>query len=275
MKCIVLIVVAFLGFAAGQHRRAVDSRNAAILQEARFLSGDGSFGSAYVSEDGAEFKEESGLDGERKGQYSYFDPNGQKITVQYTAGKNGFQVSGDHLPKAPQPIAPVAPQQQRSHYQPSYHQPQQSYQHQPASFHHTGAPIQSIPDTPEVAAAKAEHFRAVEEARRTQQSLQQQNPSQYSAPQNNHYEDDGQYREDNGQYNPAYNNPSYQAPAAPRQHQQPSFNSFNGFPAQNQFNNFNNFQPATTTPAPHRFFPPGKLNLNRTPDGYQYSFSSN
>lgn len=81
-----LIVVTLLGFAAGQHRRAVDSRNAAILQEARFLSGDGSFGSAYVSEDGVEFKEESGLNGERKGQYSYFDPNGQKITIMYTAG---------------------------------------------------------------------------------------------------------------------------------------------------------------------------------------------
>lgn len=74
-----------IGITAGQHR-SVDPRNAAILQEARYLSGDGSFGSAYVQEDGVEFKEETDNAGTRKGQYSYFDPNGKKITVQYTAG---------------------------------------------------------------------------------------------------------------------------------------------------------------------------------------------
>jgi hypothetical protein len=28
-----------------------------------------------------------------------------------------------------------------------------------------------------------------------------------------------------------------------------------------------------TTPSPHRFYPPGKLNLNRTPDGFSYTFN--
>jgi len=230
------------------------------------LSGDGSFGSAYVQDDGVEFKEETDLNGDRKGQYSYFDPSGQKFTVQYTAGKNGFQVSGDHLPKAPQPVGPAPAQ--RSQYQPQYQQPQQQYQpsyQQPATHHYSSAqPIQSIPDTPEVAAAKAEHFRAVEEARRQQQTVQQQRPDQY--------DNSGAYND--GQYNPAYDN--YESQPQPQQQpQQSQFNTqFSGFPAQSQFNNFNQFQ-QPTTPAPHRFFPPGKLNLNRTPDGYQYSFSSN
>lgn len=28
-----------------------------------------------------------------------------------------------------------------------------------------------------------------------------------------------------------------------------------------------------TTPSPNRFFPPGKLNLNRTPDGFSFQFN--
>jgi hypothetical protein len=98
--------LAVVAVASAQRGQYVDPKNAAILAEARYLSGDGSFGSAYVQEDGVEFKEETDTNGDRKGQYSYVDPNGKKISVQYTAGKNGFQVQGDHLPKAPQ-AAPV------------------------------------------------------------------------------------------------------------------------------------------------------------------------
>jgi hypothetical protein len=54
--------------------------------------------------DGVELKEETQANGDRKGQYSYIDPTGKKRTVQYTAGKYGFQVSGDHLPRAPLPV---------------------------------------------------------------------------------------------------------------------------------------------------------------------------
>ena len=81
-----LIVASLVALSQAQYR-AVDSKNAAILQEARYLSGDGSFGSAYVQDDGSEFKEETDAEGTRKGQYSYVDPTGKKITVQYTAGK--------------------------------------------------------------------------------------------------------------------------------------------------------------------------------------------
>jgi hypothetical protein len=57
------------------------------------FQGDGSFGSAYVQDDEVEFKEETQANGDRMGQYSYIDPTGKKITVQYTTGKNGLDGS--------------------------------------------------------------------------------------------------------------------------------------------------------------------------------------
>lgn len=64
-------------------------QTAAILSEQRYLAGDGKFGSAYSQEDGINFKEETDSDGTRHGSYSYIDPNGQRKTISYTAGKNG------------------------------------------------------------------------------------------------------------------------------------------------------------------------------------------
>lgn len=64
-------------------------KTAAIISEQRYQSGNGQFGAAYTQEDGTDFKEETDADGTRHGSYSYIDPNGQKKTVSYTAGKNG------------------------------------------------------------------------------------------------------------------------------------------------------------------------------------------
>jgi len=75
-----------------QEPRYQSSHQAAILSDARYLAGDGTFGAAYSQEDGVEFKEESDVEGNRRGSYSYVDPTGQRRTVTYTAGKNGFQV---------------------------------------------------------------------------------------------------------------------------------------------------------------------------------------
>ena len=70
----------------------VDPQNAKILKEQRFDAGDGRFGSAFAQEDGTVFREETTADGERIGQYSYIDQDGQTITVRYTAGKDGFRI---------------------------------------------------------------------------------------------------------------------------------------------------------------------------------------
>merc|ERR550532_3295280 len=98
------------------------------------------------------FREETGADGERVGQYSYIDENGQTITVRYTAGKDGFRIlEGSHIPEGanglqsapfdpeiaagepqqvaqqpqavpvtpqPRPVRPVRPAQQRQQFVP-------------------------------------------------------------------------------------------------------------------------------------------------------------
>lgn len=84
-------MVVVIDVAIGQ-RNYGDPRNAAIISEQRYLSGDGSFGAQYKQEDGVQFKEESLPDGSRRGTYSYVDPSGQTRTITYTAGKNGFEV---------------------------------------------------------------------------------------------------------------------------------------------------------------------------------------
>lgn len=46
----------------------------------------------YNNEDGNERHEEIAADGTVKGHYSYIDPNGKKVHVNYSAGKDGFKV---------------------------------------------------------------------------------------------------------------------------------------------------------------------------------------
>lgn len=79
-----------------------------------------------TQEDGVQFKEESDADGTRRGSYSYVDPTGQRRTISYVAGKNGFQPTGDHIPAAPAPVVNPLPQ-----YNPPA-QPQAQYNPRPA-----------------------------------------------------------------------------------------------------------------------------------------------
>jgi len=244
MKAFVVFSAIF-AVALAQQGRYVDPKNAAILAEARYLSGDGSFGSAYVQEDGVEFKEETAANGDRKGQYSYIDPDGKKITVQYTAGKNGFQVTGDHLPKAPQPQPQAAPQPQ----------------YQPAPQYNTQPQYNSIP--------QQQNYNSNSGDDGSYDASKYETPYQYStnAVSQQQYAPAPQQ-----QYAPAPQQQQQQYAPAPQQAQfQYNNNQQSGFPQQYQ----NQIPQTTTTPAPSRFFPPGKLNLNRTPDGYQYNFSSN
>lgn len=102
------VLLASLGVLHGQK----PSHEAAIIKESRYLSTGGQFGASYSQEDGVEFSEEADSEGNRKGSYTYIDPNGQRRTVTYTAGKDGFHATGDHLPVASFPVhslTPVAP----------------------------------------------------------------------------------------------------------------------------------------------------------------------
>ncbi|XP_046406772.1 extensin-like [Ischnura elegans] len=219
---LVTALVAVTSSLAQYRGGAQNPREAAILSEARYLSGDGTFGAAYVQEDGVEFKEESDGDGNRRGQYSYVGPDGQRRTVQYTAGKNGFVATGDHIPQAPAPVAPT----------PGY----------------TPLPQYNSPD--------ANQYNA---------PPQQYNPppQQYNPPPQQYRPTPAPYRPPVNQYNPPpqqYNPPPQQYNPPPQQYNPPP-QQYNPPPQQ------------YTTPSPHRFFPPGKLNLNRTPDGYSYTFN--
>lgn len=235
-----LLVAASAQYNGGYNR---DPKTAAILSEQRYLSGDGKFGSAYDQEDGTNFKEETDADGNRRGSYSYVDPSGQRRTVSYVAGKNGFQASGDHLPVAPAAPAHAAPQQQSQ------------YQEQP----------------------------------RYQQQAQPQYQPQFSSS-GQSYDNHGY---NDGQYDPRWNDPSFSQQNSPRKSSAPApapapapVHNYHHQPAPapvapaQQYNNYNHAPAAPqqqhqdwTTQAPHRFQPPGKLELNRTPDGFSYSFN--
>ncbi|XP_056642145.1 DNA translocase FtsK-like [Diorhabda sublineata] len=193
-----------------------DSRTAAILAEDRYLQADGRFGAQYQQEDGVNFKEVSSPDGTRQGSYSYVDPNGQRHTITYTAGKDGFMASGDGIPQPVPTTLPVAPtpgyQPLPQYNPPEYSRPQSQYQ--PRSQYQQPQP-------------------------------QYQPQSQYQQPQPQ-YQPQSQYQQPQPQYQPQYQQPQ------PQYRPQPQYEP--------------------TTPSPHRFYPPGKLSLNRSPDGFQFSF---
>lgn len=96
----------------------------AILMHKQALAQDGSFNYAFAADNGLQQGESISPDGTRRGSYSYVDPNGKKISVKYTAGKDGFRVlEGDHLPRAPVPVAAApapVPQGALSSRQPHY-----------------------------------------------------------------------------------------------------------------------------------------------------------
>lgn len=243
---------------------AGDPKTAAIVQEARYLSGNGAFGAAYEQEDGINFKEETDAEGNRKGSYSYIDPSGQRKTVNYIAGKNGFQAVGDHIPTAPQPVAPTSgytpdPQYNSPDYK-QYSAPQQ-YTAPQAPRNYGGKPNEDDGQY---------HPELYEQENYVQPQRQYQAQPQYQAPQ------------------PQYQTqPQYQPQPQQQQYQQPTYQSNNIYPGthQAQYSGLQSEQYSApvqsqprqqyydeTTPQPSRFFPPGKFSLNRAPDGYTYSF---
>merc|ERR1712215_639804 len=99
----IIASVAMVALASAAPQFNGDSSLARILQEQRFNAGAGKFGAAYAQEDGVVFREESGGNNERIGQYSYIDDTGKTITVKYSAGINGFRIlEGDHIPSGGQ-----------------------------------------------------------------------------------------------------------------------------------------------------------------------------
>lgn len=117
-----------------------------IISHKQAQNHNGAFKFAFTAENGLTHGEEISPDGSRTGGYSYIDPHGKKITVKYSAGKEGFRIiEGDHLPR-PVPLPAHHPQPAESHHQykpPSPQKPpQQKYipqkyipQSQPKKFY--------------------------------------------------------------------------------------------------------------------------------------------
>ncbi|CAG5015055.1 unnamed protein product [Parnassius apollo] len=84
--------------------RAALERNAAILRSDSEVNDQG-YHYAFETENGIQ-AEETGREAngiEAQGGYSYVGDDGQVYSVRYTAGSNGFQAQGAHLP-TPHPI---------------------------------------------------------------------------------------------------------------------------------------------------------------------------
>uniref|UniRef100_T1IS71 Cuticle protein 6 n=1 Tax=Strigamia maritima TaxID=126957 RepID=T1IS71_STRMM len=80
--------------------------------QAQDISGQYSFG--YSTGNGIVKNEERALNGDISGGYAYISPEGQKVSITYTAGENGFMASGDAIPKSVKPTQDVA-EATRSH----------------------------------------------------------------------------------------------------------------------------------------------------------------
>jgi len=92
-------------------------------------------------------------DGVTRGSYSYVDANNIVQTVNYVADPvNGFRVAATNLPVAPAPVGPLPVAAHPVAYNLA------------GPVHIAQLPI-PVDDTPEVKAAKVEHFRAHAEAK--------------------------------------------------------------------------------------------------------------
>merc|ERR1712064_116271 len=98
----------------------------------------GNLAYGYVDHNSAKHESGNGAIGVT-GSYQYVDPAGKLQTVQYVADALGFRVADSRLPVGPvyDGVAPVAPV-------------------------YTGVAPEPVEDTPEVAAARAEHLAAFE-----------------------------------------------------------------------------------------------------------------
>lgn len=222
------------------------------MSEARYLAVNGQFGSQYKQEDGVEFKEESDDQGNRKGSYSYIDPNGVRRTVTYTAGKDGFRATGDHIPIPSVPAIPAVS---------------------------SGSVVPSVPVVPAMPTApssvSSEQYNPEDDYDDSSSKTIQDQYNYQLAPQSQHLSPQSQQQQNPQtftQLQPQYN-PSFIAQSQPlyRPPERPPYNpiQFNyqsppvSHPGYNQF----------STEPPHRLSHPGKLSLNRSPDGYSYTFN--
>lgn len=266
--------------AAGQF---VDPASAKILKEQRYNTGAGQFGSAYAQEDGTVSREETINEfGERTGQYSYIGDGGKTYNVKWTAGKDGFRVEGDHIPKganglnsapfspeeaAPAPVA--APVRAAAPVQAAPVQAAPVPQAAPIDYDYVDTPVD--PNfNPFINPHDPTHrdFRFnVNGANFPKGGVTNNQRSSAAVP---NCADCAGVNPFINPFDASHNQAGLLAghlagARQPVRQQQPARQQ----PIQPAF-----FAGTTTTPSPKRFFPPGQLNLNRFETGFNFDFTS-
>jgi len=263
-----VILASCLALAAPQF---VDPKNAKILKEQRFNAGDGRFGAAFAQEDGSVFREETSADGERVGQYSYIDQEGNTITVRYTAGKDGFRIlEGAHVPTGAngQGVAPAVQQVQRAPAPaPVPVQPVQQFAPQQFADYDY---VDSAPVDPNFNPFINPHDPTHRDFNFNRNGANFA-PRGQAAPQ---FAAAVPACADCAGVNPFINpfDASHRQPAQFQQPAQPAQRAFLPAPAQPAQPAFP--QQLQPTQAPRNFFPPGQLKLNRFETGFNFDFSS-
>ncbi|XP_018334194.1 endocuticle structural glycoprotein SgAbd-8-like [Agrilus planipennis] len=106
MKFTALLFSALIAAVASQ----TNERDAPIISQKSDINPDGSYSVAYETGNGITAGENGilkslGPEGpgviEAQGYYQYTAPEGQPISLQYTADENGYHPQGEHLPTPP------------------------------------------------------------------------------------------------------------------------------------------------------------------------------
>uniref|UniRef100_A0A182IL85 Uncharacterized protein n=1 Tax=Anopheles atroparvus TaxID=41427 RepID=A0A182IL85_ANOAO len=100
-KIVCVLVVALIASVAAD-------QDAVVLRQDAEVNPDGTYQYAYETSNGILAEEQGTLKnvGDEQaqvaqGQFSYTDPDGNRVSLQYIADENGFQPQGDHLPTPP------------------------------------------------------------------------------------------------------------------------------------------------------------------------------
>ena len=56
------------------------------------------FISRFTDDDGSQ-RQETGFQGNKDGQISWTSPEGEQVSIFYTAGENGYEAESDHIPQ--------------------------------------------------------------------------------------------------------------------------------------------------------------------------------
>ncbi|XP_017470572.1 PREDICTED: pupal cuticle protein Edg-78E [Rhagoletis zephyria] len=62
---------------------------------------EGNYQFSYETSNGIQQQEAGSLDGGVRGSLNYVSPEGERISLSYTADEEGFHPAGDHLPTPP------------------------------------------------------------------------------------------------------------------------------------------------------------------------------